>query len=113
MEFQVRCVRITTNRPRSLGNVGVNVQCFVLVVIHQLLDERRHQVVGHLCVRRGQNTGRVNVFRHGVHANPRHFVHASEFVLVVRLVLVKDNGQVERIRHFVDTAALHDGELLR
>ena len=46
-------------------------------------------------------------------AHPGHFVHAGEFVLVVRLMLVEDNGEVQRIINLVDAAAFNDGKVLR
>ena len=112
MEFQVRGVRIATFAPRPLGDVGVNVQGLADVVVHQLFDERRHEVVGDLGVGAGENPGRIDVFGHGVNPHPRHFVHAREFVLVVRLVLVEDDGEVQGVVDLLHADGFNDGKLL-
>ena len=56
VKFQCRGVGIAAFTPRTLGNVGVNIQRFVEVVINELFNKGRHEVVGHLGVGVSQNT---------------------------------------------------------
>ena len=113
VKFEVRGIGVAALTPRALGDVGVHVQRFVDVVLHQLFNERRDEVVGHLGVGVRQDTRRIHVLGHGVHPHPRHFVHPGEFVLVVRLVLVEDDGQIQCIVHLLNASGLDDGKLLR
>ena len=113
MEFKGRGIGIAPLAPGPLGDVGVDVQCFADVVVDELFDERRYEVVGDFGVSVGKNTRRINVFGHGMDAHPRHLVHPREFVLVVRLVLVEHDGQVEGVVDLLCSARFNDGKLLR
>ena len=113
MKFEGRGVGIASLAPRTLGDVGVDVQGFAHVVVDKLFDERRHKVVGDFGVGVGKDTWGINVFGHGVDAHPRHLVHPREFVLVIRLVLMEHDGQVEGVVDLLCSARFNDGELLR
>ena len=91
--------------PIASCKVGVHVSGLVAVVIRELLKEGGNEVVGDLRVGvLRENAGRIDVLGHRVHAHPRQFIHPREFVLVVRLVLVEDDGHVERIVCLFDHA---------
>ena len=95
--------------PIASRKIGVHVSGFVAVVVGELLEEGGHEVVGDLRVRvLRENAGRIDVLGHRVHAHPRQLVHSREFVLVVRLVLVEDDGHVERIVRLFDHAGRLD-----
>ena len=91
--------------PIASRKIGVHVSGFVAVVVGELLEEGGHEVVGHLRVGvLRKDAGRIDVLGHRVHAHPRQLVHSRELVLVVRLVLVEDDGHVECIVRFLDHA---------
>ena len=89
----------------------MNIERFVEVVINELLNERRNEVVGDFGVGVSQYTRRINVFSHGVNPNPRHLVHPGQFVLVVRLMLVKDDREVECIVHLFGAERFNDWKI--
>ena len=41
--------------------------------------------------------GAINILGHTMYANPWHFHHAGQFVLVVWLMLMEDDGKIESI----------------
>ena len=102
VKFQSGGVWITALAPRTLGDIGVDVERLVEVVINELLNERRHEIVGDLGVGLRQDAGRINVLGHGVDTNPRHLVHAGQLVLVIRLMLVEHNGEVQGVVNLVN-----------
>ena len=82
----------------------MDVERLVEIVINELLNERRHEIVGDFCVGLRQDAGRINILGHGVDTNPGHLVHASQLVLVIRLMLVEHNGEIQGIVNFVDAS---------
>ena len=111
MKFQGRCVGIAAFTPRTLGDIGVNIQRFVEVVIDELFNKRRHEVVGHLGIGIAKIPGESTYSSwRGTH--PGHLVHAGEFVLVVRLVLVKIMARFSASSTLF-VSSFDDGKVLR
>ena len=46
-------------------------------------------------------------------SNPRHLVHAREFILVIRLMLMENDGEIESIIHFTRCRWLNHWKLIR
>ena len=90
----------------------MDIECFLLVVINELLDERRNKIVGHFSSSICENARGINVFCHRMNPHPRHFVHSCEFVLVVWLMLMEDNRQIECIINLTGCCWLNNRELV-